>query len=327
MALISRAGLQTFFNRAGIAALLLIALKYAVPDRDVRYQAVTESLYTAAEDTFSRFAEQEPASAKRVSFKKTEGNSRLADRKSNSETPSMIVKTADLSLLAKSPIQEMTRIEIAVRDAGGLVLSSSVEKRSSSTDSVRMVLRIPVAKLDDLRATIKQGIVSVDRDSVEARDVTKEYVDSSARLANLQAEERQYREIMKQARNVEDTLRVTDKLSEVRGEIEVMQGTLNFLKNQAEMSTVQVAIMAEADAVVAGVKWRPLYQAKMAMANGLEGLSDYANTMFVILFRIPAILLWLFTLVIFSVVSWRIALWVWGRLRSLVLPVQGRKVA
>lgn len=203
---------------------------------------------------------------------------------------------------------------------GGLVLNSAVEKRSSNSDSVRMVLRVPVLRLDEVRATIKYGVVRVDRDSLEARDVTKEYFDSASRLKNMLAEEDQYRAILRQARTVEDTLQVTERLSDVRAEIEQMQGTLNFLKNQAELATVQISIIAETEAQVAGIRWRPMYQAKAAMMSGLEGLTDYANAMLVFFFRLPVVLLWLLTLMAIAATGWRLTQWVWRRLRSVVTP-------
>ena len=54
------------------------------------------------------------------------------------------------------------------------------------------------------------------------------------------AEEAQYLAILKNAHTVKDTVEVTDKLSEVRGEIEQLTGELKYLSQQIEMSVVTV---------------------------------------------------------------------------------------
>ena len=74
---------------------------------------------------------------------------------------------------------------------------------------------------------IKSVAVSVDREDVEAHDVTREYIDLDARLRNAQAEEARYLEILKRATTVKDTLEGAEKLSNVRGRIEQLQGEMN----------------------------------------------------------------------------------------------------
>ena len=79
-------------------------------------------------------------------------------------------------------------------------------------------------------------------ESSEAEDVTAERVDSQARLSTMQAEERQLRQIMGQARNVNETLKVRERLTEVRTEIETLEANLKTLKGRVEMATLTVTL-------------------------------------------------------------------------------------
>jgi hypothetical protein len=49
-----------------------------------------------------------------------------------------------------------------------------------------------------------------------------------------------------------------------------------------------------------------LYELKLAAMQGLEGLADYATAMFSLVFYLPAILLWLATILAGAALGWKI---------------------
>jgi peptidoglycan hydrolase CwlO-like protein len=81
---------------------------------------------------------------------------------------------------------------------------------------------------------------SVEQDVVEARDVTREYVDREAALHNARAEEQQYLLILKRAASVKDVLEVSSKLAEVRAHIDELQTDLRSLHSQGDMSLLTI---------------------------------------------------------------------------------------
>jgi hypothetical protein len=134
-----------------------------------------------------------------------------------------------------------------------------------------------------------------------------------ARLRNLRAEEAQYLTIMKSAYKVEDLLQVTEKLSEVRGQIEQQQAEFQTLSKQVETVAITISLRTLADAQVFGLNWRPLYHLKIAARDGLEAMADYANTMAAILFYVPVILAWSLTILLAAVAGWRLLRWTGNR--------------
>ena len=80
-------------------------------------------------------------------------------------------------------------------------------------------------------------------------DVTEEYIDLQARIRTKQALEAQFLEIMKQAKTVSDALEVQRQISEVRGEIERLEGRRRFLENQSSLSTIKITLSAPAPVV------------------------------------------------------------------------------
>jgi len=124
-------------------------------------------------------------------------------------------------------------------------------------------------------------------------------------LRNLRAQEAQYLSILKQARTVKDTLEVSEKLNGVRGEIEQQQAEFETLSRQVERVAISVSLHSEAQAQVFEVPWRPSYELKLAMATGVEGLANYATSMLGLVFYLPAILLWLATILVGATLGWK----------------------
>jgi hypothetical protein len=135
-----------------------------------------------------------------------------------------------------------------------------------------------------VEAEIRKLGLRVESEQMEAQDVTRQYVDQQVHLRNLRAQEVQYLTILKQAKTVKDTLDVSEKLNGVRGEIEQQQAEFEALSKQVETVAITVSLHSEAEANVFGLHWRPLYELKLAMVQGLEGLADYATAMFSFVF-------------------------------------------
>jgi len=155
-------------------------------------------------------------------------------------------------------------------------------------------------------AEIRKLGLRVESEQMEAEDVTRQYIDEQARLRNLHAQEAQYLTILKQAKTVKDTLEVSEKLNGVRGEIEQQQAEFETLSKQVATVAITVSLRSQAEVNVLGLQWRPLFEIKLAAMQGLEGLADYASAMFSLVFYLPAILLWLATILAGAVLGWRL---------------------
>jgi hypothetical protein len=175
-------------------------------------------------------------------------------------------------------------------------------------------IRVPADKFGEVRAQIRKLGLRVESESIDAQDVTKQYVDQEARLRNLRAQEQQYLGVLRKAATVKDTLEVSDKLNEVRGAIEERQAEFEALSKQVETVAINITLQAEADAQVFGLNWRPMYQLKIAAREGLDGFGEYAASMTAFVFYLPTILLWLFTILAGAAVGWRTLKWAARRL-------------
>ena len=224
-----------------------------------------------------------------------------------------MVRNASMDLIVKRPKEASDNIRQLAEAAGGFLVSAQVNGGENAS-SASLTIRVPVDKFEEVRAKIAKLGVRVESEKVDAQDVTKQYVDLSARLRNLRAQETQYLGILKQARTVKDTVEVSDKLNEARSQIEQQQAEFDALSKQVETVALTVSLTAEADVQVFGLQWRPIYHLKSAARDGLDGVGDYASAMASFVFFIPALLLWIVTILVGAVVAWRLVRWSWRRL-------------
>jgi hypothetical protein len=244
------------------------------------------------------------------------------DGEESSSEDRKLIRTESLGLIVKTPAETAEKIIQIAQRAGGFLVTSNVNGGADATSAL-LSIRVPTDKFDEVRAQIRKLSLRMENESIDAQDVTKQYVDQEARLRNLRAQEQQYLVILRKAATVKDTLEVSDKLNEVRGAIEERQAEFEALSKQVETVVFNIMLRAEADAQVFGLNWRPLYQLKIAAREGLDGFGEYAASMTTFVFYLPTILLWLFTILAGAAVGWRILKWAARRLfispkRSLV---------
>jgi hypothetical protein len=229
------------------------------------------------------------------------------------------VRTNTLELLVQHPRETAEKIWALAEQNGGLLVSSEIRGGPEATVA-DLAVRVPVSRSEEVRGAIRKLGLRVESERVEAQDVTRRYTDQDANLRNLRAEERQYLQILKQANSVKDTLDVSEKLGEVRGQIEQQQAEFNALSKQIETVAINVSLRAQAEARILGLNWRPLYQIKMAARDGLDGVATYLSTMTSLIFFLPAVILWMATIILGGWVVWKI-------LRRIAYRWFGRKRA
>ncbi len=166
---------------------------------------------------------------------------------------------------------------------GGFVASSNTHvERSGDADRTVATLTIQVrADGYDAAMTELRGIATkVDGEVGTSQDVTEEYVDLDANLRNLQATEARLSALMEKAQNLQDVLVIQRELTNVRSQIERIQGRKQFLERRSDFSqiTVNLALAATA-APTPAAGWDPLAPAQRGWASSLRVLRGIADVL------------------------------------------------
>lgn len=119
-------------------------------------------------------------------------------------------------------------------------ISSESENNYEERLQYNQVIRVPSNQFDALIARLEPLALKIENKNISTEDVTEQFIDVEARLKTKKELEVRYREILKQAKTVEEIISIESQIANVRSEIESMEGRLNFLKNQVAFSTLNV---------------------------------------------------------------------------------------
>lgn len=194
-------------------------------------------------------------------------------------TERLVIRSGSLSFVARDVPQVVAQVTALVEEAKGFVVESALDDVTTSPRA-RMRVRVPAEGLDAFLGKVRTFGTRVVSESTNGEDVTEEHVDLQAQLRNLKASEAQFLEILKRAQTIEDILNVQQQLERVRGEIDRSEGRKKYLEQSAAMSTVQLYIAAEEDAlptITPQQRWRPKAIWKSAVRSLILTAQGLAN--------------------------------------------------
>lgn len=184
-----------------------------------------------------------------------------------------IVRNGSLTLRVDDAERRLNEAKSIAMTAGGFAASTGL-REDDGQKRAEAVLRVPAAKFDELILSLKKIAVLVLDESTQSEDVTDAYIDLEARLKAAQEEETQYLAILKKAVSIEETLNVTQRLSDVRSRIERMQGEKRYMADRTDYATLNLSLIEEAHIQIPERTWRPLESIKQVF-RGLVSAFQY----------------------------------------------------
>jgi hypothetical protein len=224
-------------------------------------------------------------SSKLASFSPTESPTATVERK--------LIRNGDLSFETK----DVKKTQIAIENiCKGLNAYISTENQSNYGERLQynQTIRVPSNLFDSLISGIETNALKVENKNINTQDVTEEFIDVEARLKTKKDLENRYREILKQAKTVQDIVSIEGQIASVRSEIESMEGRLNYLKNQVSFSTLNVSYYQ-----IVGTDFGFASKFVDALGKGWDNLLS---------FLIVLMNLWPFILLI-SAITWGVNRW------------------
>ena len=220
----------------------------------------------------------------------------------------LVVRQATLALVVTDGMASAEKITSLTNKVGGYVVSQHSEQRGDYVLRT-LTLRVPADRFDEVLKELRAMSVRVDRDDVQAQDVTEEYVDLDAQIRNLEASEEQYLSLMKRATQVDDVLKIQAQLSQVQGDIERLKARKQYLERSAQMSVITVTLTPMGLQQQAG---QPGWSALRTIQEALAGSLQLGQV-------IVDVLIWLLILGIplaaVIVPFWLLVRWLWRRRR------------
>lgn len=197
-----------------------------------------------------------------------------------------VIVTSRIDIRAEDTRETMDDVTALVVRSGGFVAAANVNPSASDRPPViSMTIRVPSPLIGETLDAIRDIAGEVVSESLETQDVTEEYVDIGARLRNLQRLEEELVAFLTEARNnpdakTDDVLQVFVQVSDVRAQIEQLQGRMRFLDDRVDLATIGVTISPlPSSGPIVDEGWMPglvLRDALRNLVSALQGAGDAA---------------------------------------------------
>ena len=151
-----------------------------------------------------------------------------------------LIKNGELSFKTADIQKTKAAIDAICKELNAYT-SNENQNNYGSELQYNQTIRVSADTFDLLIQKIEAEAREVIHKTINTQDVTEEFMDVEARLKTKKELEARYREILKQAKSVEEILSIENQFATVRSDIESMEGRLKYLTNQVAYSTLHVS--------------------------------------------------------------------------------------
>ncbi len=186
-----------------------------------------------------------------------------------------IIKDGSLSIRSKDIYSSKKSIDNIIKRLDAYCETDEFVNSEIQT-SYDLKIRIPSQNFEKFIASIESGKDEITHKSIEARDVTEEYIDTETRLNNKKEYLKKYKELLSKAKTIKDILDIQENIRILQEEIESKEGRLKYLKDQIAFSTLNITLFKDKAFV-----YKPQEEAKFServknsLNNGWTSVVDF----------------------------------------------------
>jgi hypothetical protein len=182
-----------------------------------------------------------------------------------------IIYTATIDLVVKDFAQTQETVKSLVAKVKGYVATFREDSPYPQQRGGKWVVRLPAAEFERFTSDVLTlGIITSQQS--EAQDVTEQYIDLTARLANKKRmEERVLKLLEEKTGQIKEVIEVETQLARIREDIETLEGKVRYLSDRVAMTTVTISVrenaayFPDAPPTFASKAWNTLSQSLAGM--------------------------------------------------------------
>jgi hypothetical protein len=248
--------------------------------------AGSDSMDLAAVNQAGSDRAEEPASEKAADEYFADEDSSQPAQIHSSDFDRRVIRNGEIDLEVSDVETASRQFRELVADRGGFMTSSSAQTLSEDRKRNFLSFDVPAEQFESTLDRMRDHsiVTEVIHESTTTQDVTEEYVDLESRLSNLMATEARFVELLDSAISISEILDVEYELSRVRGEIEQLQGRINYLDQRTSYSRISVTLEQAEDerSTVAGSPFTPGETAREAWDASMQFIGTVANSLITI---------------------------------------------
>ena len=241
----------------------------------------------------------------------------------------MIVKNADVRLTVKDTDVAIDRATQIIGDAGGYIVSSRVWYQDYYGNNLKyasITLGVPVDEFEKVLTRLRGLALKVVDETAAGDDVTDQYVDLQSQLTNLEATRARIQDFLKDAKTIDEALRINQELANIEAQIEQIKGRMNYLNDRSAYSTITVNLEPEFPVLTPTPTATPYPTATPIPWNPGETFGEAKSTVTVLYQGIANFLIWLGVVIVPIVLPPALILWgLWKLLNRKTVKVASAK--
>jgi hypothetical protein len=155
-----------------------------------------------------------------------------------------VIRQAQLTISVQSGLfdSKLSDLRTLVEQEQGFIAGTDAQSNPVTNDTIRtgvITFMVPAAKFDEtIDLLSKMG--KVKNEHISGNDVSAQYVDLQARLANQMAQRDAMLALLKRARSISDIIAVQTQIGQITGQIEQLKGQIQYIDHNTTYSTVTV---------------------------------------------------------------------------------------
>ncbi|OXM86057.1 DUF4349 domain-containing protein [Paenibacillus rigui] len=179
-----------------------------------------------------------------------------------------IIYKASLTMQVDQYAEAQSRIESAVKQAGGYILQFN-ENETTYEKNGNFVIKVPASGFSSLLGQLESIHPSTHK-NMQGQDVSEEFVDLAARLKAKQVVESRLIAFMEKASKTDELLAFSNELGKTQEEIERIKGRMRYLEQNVAYSTIELRLTQKlgSAAVIQSQDHGPLFQRAFSALNG-----------------------------------------------------------
>ena len=220
---------------ACIAVILVGGAILSIGDSDLKMLGsnISNSVYENGEKSYSESSSDDSGSGVVSS-----GLTIYSEVSSDSRK---IIKQASVNIETKNSEELIKKINDNVKSANGYV-SSLEENNYNEYKRISTTVNVPPEKLDEFLEFLSENGTITEK-SVVTSDITDSYTETASKIKAYETEEKALLGILEKCENVQDTITVQNRLSEVRSELEAMKSKKKLYDSQISYSEITISVV------------------------------------------------------------------------------------
>ena len=206
-------------------------------------------------------------------------NPGVADDRKLIRTVSLTTETEDMDTLLSGVAERITQL-------GGYVESRQVNNGSAYSGrryrNANLIIRIPADKLDGFIDQVSET-TNITSTNETTENITLSYVATQSRITALETEQTRLLELLAQAENMDDLLKIESRLTEVRTELEKVSSQLRLYDNLVDYGTIHLSIREVYEYTVVEEPETLWERIGSGLKNSFSNLGDFLTELFVFL--------------------------------------------